>query len=57
MIAPELKSDQLQIVLADYETAPLPIHIVYQEGRKAAARVRAFVDFIVERLRADDSIS
>ncbi len=56
MIAPELKSGQLQIVLAGYEPAPLPIHIVYQEGRKAAARVRAFVDFIVERLRADDSI-
>ena len=56
MIAPELKSGHLQIVLADYEPAPLPIHIVYQEGRKAAARVRAFVDFIVERLRADDSI-
>ena len=56
MIAPELKSGHLQIVLADSEPAPLPIHIVYQEGRKAAARVRALVDLIVERLRADDSI-
>lgn len=56
MIAPEVQTEQLQIVLADYEPAPLPIHIVYQEGRKAAARVRAFVDFMVERLRADQSI-
>jgi DNA-binding transcriptional LysR family regulator len=56
MIAPDLKAGRLRIVLADYEPAPLPIHVVYQEGRKAAARVRAFVDFMVERLRSDDSI-
>lgn len=56
MIAPELNAGQLKIVLADHETAPLPIHVVYQEGRKAATRVRAFVDFMVERLRADPAI-
>lgn len=56
MIAPELNAGRLQIVLADFETAPLPINVVYQEGRKAAARVRAFVDFMVEQLRADSSI-
>lgn len=52
MIAPEVKAGTLKIVLAGYETAPLPVHVVYQEGRKAAARIRAFVDFAVERLRA-----
>lgn len=57
MIAPELKTGALRIVLADYESEPLPIHVVYQEGRRAAASVRAFVDFIVERLRSDDSIA
>lgn len=57
MIAPELTDGRLQVVLSDYEPAPLPIHVVYHEGRKAAARVRAFVDFIVARLRADDSIA
>jgi DNA-binding transcriptional LysR family regulator len=56
MIAPDLRAGRLQIVLADHETAPLPIHVVYQEGRKAPARVRAFVDFMVERLRADGAI-
>ena len=56
MIASELRAGRLRIVLAEYETAPLPIHVVYQEGRKAAARVRVFVDFMVERLRADGSI-
>lgn len=52
MIVPELMSGTLRIVLTDYENPPLPVHVVYQEGRKAAAKVRAFVDFAVERLRA-----
>jgi DNA-binding transcriptional LysR family regulator len=52
MIVPEVMSGKLKIVLADYENPPLPVHVVYQEGRKAAAKVRAFVDFAVERLRA-----
>lgn len=51
MIVPELMSGKLRIVLADYENPPLPVHVVYQEGRKAAAKIRAFVDFAVERLR------
>jgi len=56
-IAPEVMSGKLKIVLADFENAPLPVHVVYQEGRKAAAKVRAFVDFAVERLRALPSIN
>jgi len=52
MIVPEVLSGKLKIVLADYENPPLPVHVVYQEGRKAPAKVRAFVDFAVERLRA-----
>jgi len=27
--------------------------LVYRDGRKAAARVRSFVDFVVARLRSD----
>jgi len=57
MIAPELREGRLRIVLADQETPPLPIHVVYQGGRKAPARVRAFTDFAVARLRADPSIN
>ncbi len=41
----------LKIVLADFEMPPLPIHVLYQGGRKAAARVRSFVDFTVKALR------
>ena len=42
---------ELEIILADFELPPLPIHVVYQGGRKAPARVRSFVDFAVKTLR------
>lgn len=46
-----LACGQLQTVLNDYELPAIPVHVVYREGRKAAARVRSFVDFAVARLR------
>lgn len=52
-IGEELREGTLQIVLADYEEEPLPIHVVHPEGRRASAKVRAFVDLAVERLRAN----
>jgi DNA-binding transcriptional LysR family regulator len=55
-IAPELAAGTLQIVLEDFEPPPLPIHIVHAEGRRAAARVRAFVDFAAARLRANAAL-
>jgi len=56
-IAPELRAGKLQIVLSDFEPPPVPISVVYTEGRRAAAKVRAFVDFAVERLRSDKSLT
>ena len=32
--------------------APVPVQLYYREGRRAAARVRSFLDFAVPRLRA-----
>ncbi|MEE3215772.1 MAG: LysR family transcriptional regulator, partial [Pseudomonadota bacterium] len=39
-------------VLQDHEPAPWPIHLVHVEGRRAPAKVRSFVDFARDRLRA-----
>jgi len=50
-IEPALREGRLQIVLADYEDPPLPIHVVYTEGRQAPAKTRAFVDLAVAALR------
>jgi DNA-binding transcriptional LysR family regulator len=56
-IAPALAEGRLQTVLAEFEEAPLPIHVVHPEGRKVSAKVRSFVDFTVERLRANRLIN
>ena len=52
-IAPALAEGALRIVLEDHEDSPLPVHLVYPEGRQAAAKVRAFVELAVARLRSD----
>ena len=50
-IGPALVSGELQIVLGDHEEPPLPIHLLYPEGRSAPAKVRAFIDMAVPILR------
>jgi DNA-binding transcriptional LysR family regulator len=50
-VANQVAEGVLEIVLADFEMPPLPIHVVYQGGRKAPTRVRSFVDFTVKTLR------
>ena len=55
-VASKVASGELEIVLADFELPPLPIHVVYQGGRKAPARIRSFVDFTVSALREHPSL-
>lgn len=56
-VAPLLADGRLQLALSAFEEAPLPVHVVHSEGRNAAAKVRSFVDFAVERLRAEPLIN
>ncbi|MEM7683224.1 MAG: LysR family transcriptional regulator [Pseudomonadota bacterium] len=51
-IGPDLESGKLQTVLEDFEPEPLPIHLVHVEGRRAPAKVRAFIDLARDRLRS-----
>lgn len=39
-------------ILRDFEAAPVPVSLVYQDGRLLPVTVRAFLDFAVPRLRA-----
>lgn len=55
-IAPYLASGQLQTLLSDFEPAQLPVHVIHREGRYASAKVRSFVDLMVERLRSDKTL-
>jgi DNA-binding transcriptional LysR family regulator len=46
--AASLKAGRLKIVLEKFELRPLPIHIVYPTSRLLSAKVRAFVDLVIE---------
>jgi DNA-binding transcriptional LysR family regulator len=46
--AEAIKAKRLQIVLAPFEQPALPIHIVYPTSRLLSAKVRAFIDLVVE---------
>ncbi len=52
-VAQDLAEGRLVSVLENYEDEPYPVHIVHAEGRRASAKVRQFVDFAAERLRAN----
>ncbi|WP_420475546.1 LysR substrate-binding domain-containing protein [Noviherbaspirillum sp. ST9] len=49
-----VRQGRLKPVLRKFETDPLPVSIVYPHGRLMPARVRAFIDLAVPRLRAQD---
>jgi DNA-binding transcriptional LysR family regulator len=51
-VSDEVQDGRLRVVLQDHEGPPVPVHLVYPAGRAAAAKVRAFVQFAAERLRA-----
>ncbi|KJV05487.1 LysR family transcriptional regulator [Methylocucumis oryzae] len=50
-IAESLLTGQLKIVLSDYESPPVPVHILHREGRHSSAKIRSFVDLMAARLR------
>lgn len=50
-IADEIHEGRLQILLADDEHPPLPVHLLAPQGRFSVPKVRAFVDFAVPRLK------
>jgi len=55
-VATLLATDELKIVLAEFEPPHLPIHVVHREGRHGSAKTRAFVDLMARRLREDAAL-
>lgn len=55
-VAGDVAAGRLRVLLAGYEPPPIPIHLVYPEGRRATAKVRAFVDFAAEALRGHPAL-
>ena len=49
-VAEDLRSGRVSAVLTRYELpAPISMYVVYPHARHLAAKVRVFVDFLVER--------
>jgi DNA-binding transcriptional LysR family regulator len=55
-VAPYVASGEIQLVLREYEGEALPVHVVHREDRHGSAKVRTFVDHMVEHLRANPAL-
>lgn len=53
----QLQAGQLRTVLTAFELPSQPVYLVYREGRRAAARVRSFVDFAAAKLREHPALT
>jgi DNA-binding transcriptional LysR family regulator len=51
MIAPLVRAGRLRYVLEDFETGPLPVHLLYPHSRIRSPTVRAFAELCVKKLR------
>jgi DNA-binding transcriptional LysR family regulator len=55
--AASLAEGRLERLLAEFEPPAIPVHIVHREGRYASRRVRALIDLLAERLRAEPALA
>lgn len=47
LLAEEIRSGQVQVLLPALQPARVPIHLVYPAGRRVPMRVRVFIDYLV----------
>jgi len=57
MIAPQLASGELELVLDPFTPPAVPVHVVHKEPRLTAARIRTVVNFLIERLWKEPSLN
>ena len=50
MVEPHLSSGRLRLVLTDWSSKVLPLHVVYPPNKHISNRVRVFVDWVAELL-------
>lgn len=53
MVADQLRSGRLALVLTEMTPPPVPVHLVYPQNRIIAPKLRAFIDFTAPRLAAE----
>jgi DNA-binding transcriptional LysR family regulator len=49
IVGPEVRAGRLVPLLQEFVPAPLPIYALYPSRKNLSAKVRGFVDFLVER--------
>lgn len=50
-IVDHVRAGRLAVVLEDFEPQLRPVHLVYDSQNRLPLKLRAFVDFVVPRLR------
>jgi len=50
-VAAHQQAGRLRYVLETHEPEPLPVSLVYPQARLVSARLRAFIDWVVPRMR------
>lgn len=55
-IAPQLADKRLKTILNNIDSDPIPVHIMHREGRHASAKIRTFLDLMVDKLRSNQSL-
>jgi len=53
VVDPHLKAGRLRRILTEHEPEPIPVSVVHASGPHPPTKVRAFVDHLVRRLRAE----
>jgi len=56
-VSEQLAKGELKILLENFEPTAMPVQVVHREGRLASAKVRAFIDLMSQRLRANKSLN
>ena len=51
-----IERGRLKAILTDFEPEPIPVHLLHTGGRGPSAKVRSFIDFAVEKLRATPAL-
>ena len=47
----DIRDGKLEHVMPDYRSIDIPIHVVYTGGKRVPPKVKAFVDFLLTRMR------
>jgi DNA-binding transcriptional LysR family regulator len=50
-VAEYVRAQRLVLVLEGFEPAPQPVHVVYDRQNRLPLKLRAFIDFVIPRLR------